>query len=130
MQKFIIGTDNYGVGKITWKIDREELVIRDLTIEGDKETLDKLSGDDLVNWPLFPPKFYVWEAPFEMKDGKIQVQITEEMLDDYDIALYLMEHNDVYGLLTIDETGMLFFEGVTFISGKEKQLVLEVKLPA
>lgn len=132
MQKFIIGTDNFGIGKVTCKIDSENSIINDLTIIGNEEIFEELSADEngKWNWALYPPKLYLRKIPFNLKQGKIEVAITEEILDEYDVALYLMEHNDIYGTFTIDKNKVFLFEGITYISGKEMKLVLEVNLTA
>lgn len=130
MQKFILGNDNFGVGKIMYKIDNENSVINDLTIIGDQQLFEALSDDKQSewNWALYPPKLYLREVPYQMRGDKIEIAVTEESLDNYDIALYFMEHNDINGVFTIDENKVLVFEGTTYISGVEKKLKLEVKL--
>ena len=62
------------------------------------------------------------------KDDKIEIIITEEILDNCDVALYLMEHNDIGGKFIINKNGIFVFEGCTYISGKEVKLELEVNL--
>lgn len=130
MQKFIIGNDNFGVGEVSYKIDEENSIINDLTITGDKQTFESLSDneDGEWSWTLYPPKLYLREIPFELKGDKIQVTITEEILDNCDVALYLMKHNDIKGTFTIDKNETFLFEGITYISGKEMKLELEVSL--
>ena len=130
MNKFIIGTDNFGVGEVTYKVDKKKMIIKDLTIIGDEQIFEKLSDDEDSEWSfaLYPPKLYLKEIPFELTEDKIQVTITEEILDDCDVALYLMEHNDIEGTFTIDKNEVFLFKGITDIFGKEMKLELEVNL--
>lgn len=130
MQKFILGTDNFGVGEITCQIDKVNSVINNLTIIGNQQIFEALSDDEQSewNWALYPPKLYLKEIPYQLRENKIEITITEEILDNYDVALYLMEHNDLNGVLTIDENDVLIFKGITYVSGEEMKLELEVKL--
>lgn len=130
MQKFIIGTNDFGVGEVTFKIDKENSIINNLTIVADEETFQKLSDDEDGEWfwVLYPPRLYFKEIPFELKDDKIEIIITEEILDNCDVALYLMEHDDIGGKFIINKNGIFVFEGCTYISGKEVKLELEVNL--
>ena len=130
MGKFIIGTDDFGVGSVTYKVDKSKLIIKDLTITGNEEAFDELSDNDDSDWSfaLYPPELYLRDVSFKLLDGKIEAAITEEIYDDCDVALYLMEHNDVEGVFTIDQNGVFLFDGVAYISGEEMKLKLEVSL--
>ena len=131
MQKFIIGKDNFGVGKVICKIDKKNLIISDLTIIGDQDTYNKLSlGDESSwSWTLYPPELYLRGIPYQLKGGKIQVEITEDTpLDEFEVALYLMEHNYLEGTFIIDENEILFFDGIADIFGEEMKLELQVNL--
>lgn len=130
MQKFIIGTNNFGVSKINYEIDRENLNIIDLTIEGDPKLFDKISGDEdgEWNWAIYPPELYMRQVPITM-DGKMaQATINEKTLEHADVALYMGEHNDMEGKMTIDQNDIFRFTGLVYISGKKMNLELEVKL--
>ena len=50
MQKFIIGTDNFEVGEIMYKIDKKKLVINDLTIIGNQEVYEEVSENEDGEW--------------------------------------------------------------------------------
>jgi hypothetical protein len=130
MKKFIIGKDDFGIEKVTCQIDKENSIINELRIIGDKITFEKLSGGKKSkwDWALYPPELYFREIPFELKKGRIEIEITEDILDDFDIALYLMEHNDIIGKLIIDESYIFTFEGYVDISGDEFKLKVEANI--
>ena len=130
MRNFIIGKDNLGIGEITFQLDREATVIRELTITGNKEIFEHLSEAEAGewSWALYPPELYFKEVPFEMEGNRIKVTLTEALMEDCDIALYLMEHNDVEGAFTIDENEVFRFKGSTYISGEKTTLELQVAL--
>jgi hypothetical protein len=78
-----------------------------LAVTGSTFTLN-LVGDEAVygdtirgenhpwNWLIQPPFLYANAVPCQLdSDGNFEHQITEQELDDYDIALYIMEHFDV-----------------------------------
>ena len=98
MDIFRIGDTDFGIGEIILEIDNG--IISDLTITGSEDMYEQLTADESENWyssTVYPPKVYFREVP--LTDGKIE--ITDELLDEYDIALYLNEHNDLYGTLVI-----------------------------
>jgi hypothetical protein len=97
---FKIGDTNFGIGEIVLKI--ENGIISNLTITGNEDTYKQITADESGYWylsTLNPPKIYFRELPLD--DGKIE--ITDELLDEYDIALYFNEHNDLYGTLAIND---------------------------
>lgn len=77
------------------------------TLNGSKLTL-KIVGDEIIianlikdddhpwNWLIQPPFIYVTELPCQSDDREsFTYDITEQDLDNYDIALYVMEHCDI-----------------------------------
>ncbi|MCU0436580.1 MAG: hypothetical protein MUC49_01615 [Raineya sp.] len=127
MEKFIIGENDFGVGKISYKVNWDKDTI-DLTIEGNTVIFEQLSESKAWNWALYPPKIYFRNVSFEFQNATISIIIDEQMLDEYDIALYFLEHNDIEGILTIDEDNIFSLEGFTYISGEKMNLEMEVKL--
>ncbi|MES2774802.1 MAG: hypothetical protein V4722_11495 [Bacteroidota bacterium] len=131
MQKFIIGIDNFGVGKVTCKIDKNSLIISDLTITGDQDTYDKLSSGEESNWnwTLYPPELYLRGISYQLQDEKIHIEISRDTpLDEVEVALYLMEHNYLEGKFMIDENRTLSFDGIADIFGEEMKVQLRVNL--
>lgn len=130
MKKFIIGHDDFGAGKAACNIDWENRIIKELVVFGDEEAFENLSSDEEGNWSwaLYPPELYFREIPFELKDNKIVIPITAEILDDFDIALYFMSHNDIEGEFSIDENEIFMFKGHTYILNERLNLEVEINL--
>jgi len=130
MKKFIIGKDDFGIEKVIYQIDKENSIINDLTIIGDKITFEKLSESENSkwNWAISPPKLYFREIPFQLKNDTLEIDITEDTLDNFDIALYLMNHNDITGKFIIHNDKIFIFEGHVNILGEELKLEIEVNL--
>ena len=102
MNIFKIGDTDFGIGEVVLKIDSEKDIISDMTITGKEEVYKQITSDENGYWRLstqYPPKIYLRGVPL---NGNV-IEITDELLDEYDIALYFMEHNDVHGTLTINE---------------------------
>ena len=100
MNIFKIGDTDFGIGEFALQI--ENGIISNLTIAGNEDVYKQLTADENGCWyssTLCPPKIYFREIP--LNDGKIE--ITDELLDEYDVALYFNEHNDLYGTLTISD---------------------------
>jgi hypothetical protein len=98
MAYFVIDGFDFGVDTA-----RSSLVVADSTFEL------KLVGDEAVigeimtrenhpwNWLIQPPFLYAIGLPCQLDSkGDFKHDITEQELDDYDIALYVMEHFDVF----------------------------------
>ncbi|MDF2989782.1 MAG: hypothetical protein K0S37_296 [Microbacterium sp.] len=64
-------------------------------------------------WALSPPILYFRNVRLVMENGQRVLTINDDVLDEYDIALYFMEHHDVEGLLTLSSTGDLTVDGIT-----------------
>ena len=100
MNIFKIGDTDFGIGEVDLKI--ENGMISNLTITCNKDVHEQITSDENGIWYLtagYPIKVYFREIP--LNNG--EVEITEELLDECDIALYFNEHNDIYGTLTIDD---------------------------
>lgn len=98
MGHFVIDDFDFGVDST-----RTSLIVKGSTFEL------KLVGNDAVvsetmmldehrwNWLIQPPFLYAISIPCTVdKSGDFEHDITEEELDDFDIALYVMEHCDVF----------------------------------
>ncbi|GAB3617767.1 hypothetical protein GCM10027416_23240 [Okibacterium endophyticum] len=64
-------------------------------------------------WALSPPLLYFRNVPLVAKKGHRVLTVDDDVLDEYDVALYFVEHYDVEGILTLDSAGGLTFDGVT-----------------
>ncbi len=98
MNSFKIGNKEFGIGNIHFSME-DHLV--HLEINGDEKILDELSGEEngRWGWALYPPRLYFRGVPY---DGE-SIVIDKGNLYDYDISLYMMEHNDFTGILKITD---------------------------
>jgi len=102
LNSFKIDDTDFGIGEVICII--ENGIIVDLTIAGNKKTTQLISNDESGKWswiPYDPPIVFFRGIPFEQESNKIE--ITDELLDEYDISFYLCEHHDIYGTLTIND---------------------------
>ena len=117
MSIFIIDGTDFGIGEVVCKI--ENGVIRDLTIDGSEEITKSLADDENGKWSWimhYPPKVFFRDVPFEQKE----IEITEDLLDEYDISFYWHEHHDIFGMLTISDSQIkIIGEVCQHITGKK-----------
>lgn len=94
----------------------------DAEIYGNKERYEKLTEDDASpwSWTLYPPHFYMRSYPAKsgLNAETFHATVSTDELDEYEVAIYLMEHNDVDEVqVTADRHG-LTAKGVVFLSGR------------
>lgn len=96
MNSFKIGDTEFGICDVQLSVE-DGLI--NLEITGSEDIFNKLTENDECkwNWALYPPKIYFRNVPYENK----AIIVDEEFLDEYDIALYMMEHNDFTGTIEI-----------------------------
>lgn len=121
MNSFRIGDTEFGIGDVQLSIE-DGLI--NLEITGSEEIFNKMTEDDECkwSWALYPPKIYFRNVPFDNK----AIVIDEEFLDQYDIALYMMEHNDFIGTLEITDKN-IHIEGKTDIMGETSAVSINVE---
>jgi len=72
-----------------------------LTIEihGNQKIYEQLRADEVSewSWTLYPPNFYLREYPIpgNIKSKEIAIKLKSADAARFDVALYLMEHNEV-----------------------------------
>lgn len=98
MNSFKIGDTEFGVGNVHFSIENN---LVNLEINGNEKILDELAEEENSRWgwALYPPRIYFRSVPY---DGE-SIVIDESNLYDYDISLYMMEHNDFTGTLKITD---------------------------
>lgn len=102
MSAFTIGATDFGVDieasrlEITKGDDALSLTVE---IVGDQTTFDRVVADeDAWPWALYPPRFYLRDLPISAEVASSQVALSVANADDYETALYMMEHNTVRDL--------------------------------
>jgi hypothetical protein len=103
MADFIIANTNFGIDVsrssfgLTRGFDGRSLLTAE--IHGDQEIYDKVSAGEASEWfwTLYPPYFYLFGYPVTetANDRESTIELKPEVLADLDVALYMMEHNDV-----------------------------------
>ncbi len=115
-QSFMMNGTEFGIDEIS--VGREDGLLS-VNITGSKEVFDELCKDEdgEWSWALEAPDFYLTEVPYE--GGKLEID--DEMLDKYEIAVYMMEHNDFYGTVELKDDE-LHISGVVDMMGEDVQL--------
>lgn len=124
MNTFKIGETEFGVGKVSFSITNDLL---DIDITGSDDVFDKLTEDENSewSWALYPPRLYLRGVPFKGNE----LAIDDKLLDQYDITLYMMEHNDFTGALRVTD-GRVEISGKAYIDGEALELFVSVEKKA
>ena len=128
-QCFRLNDTDFGFGEARL-ILQEEAQLLTLEVTGDKKTADLLAADSTqaFSWVLYPPKLYLRNVPYLRVNDSITLHVTEALVDAYDIALYLVEHNDILGVCTITASQTVHFNGTTYLDGAEMVLTVAGKI--
>ncbi|MCM1101337.1 MAG: hypothetical protein NC079_04425 [Clostridium sp.] len=121
MNSFKIDHTEFGIGEISLSIENGVL---DLEITGNDSVFNELMKDDNCEWiwALYPPRIYFHGIPY--KENEIVVDT--DFLDRYEIALYMMEHNDFIGSLKVTES-TIDIHGKVYIDGGASTLDISVE---
>jgi hypothetical protein len=104
MAQFVIGGTDFGVADDTSRLELapgpDGRLLLSVDIHGSQQVYDRLKDDPEWSWTLYPPHFYLYAypVPATARAKTVTVKLKPEDLDDYDVALYLMEHNSVEGV--------------------------------
>ena len=124
-EEFSIGNYDFcfDLEKSTIEISGNKII--DLTIKSDESTFDQLcEKDDFeFSYGIYSPEFYAREMDLGKKG---QIIINEKNQNDYDTALYFMEHNDLNINLSLHPNWVLIV-GWAKISGKEYPITIRMK---
>jgi hypothetical protein len=137
MATFAINDTDFGINGV-------ESVAR-LNVRGDGSsilTLD-VTGDETVyqaiaeredsewSWSLYPPRFYLVDynlAPCDQSRAG-EITLAPEDYDEYDLALYMMEHNQVSAIVIELHQGCeVSVSGIVDLMGEEKTFRIRCKL--
>lgn len=99
---FQLGQYNFEVDAQKSTVQLDDSTLIDITIKASEEEFERLSEDEdfEFEWGLYSPEFYI--HGLEIKTGE-SVQITEDNIEEFEVALYFMEHCD--SLVKIERMG-------------------------
>ena len=125
VSRFLIDNTEFGVGQVTFSINPTANTFT-VEIVGDEAIAASIGAAEShpFNWISYPPHFYVRDAVFTHEGDIKTLDIDEDALDEYDIALYLMEHNDVLGTFTLTADGLITVVGTVAINGNAVKLAI------
>lgn len=121
MNSFKIGNTEFGIGKISFSIENDLL---NLEITGSDDIFNELMEDDNCewSWALYPPRIYFHDVPYKGNE----IVIDTDFLDRNETALYMMEHYDFTGSLTVTDSS-IDIHGQVYIDGNALLLAISVE---
>lgn len=95
----------------------------DAEIYGDKEQYEKITEDydsSPWSWTLYPPHFYMRSYPVKKQatTGAFEVSVSQDDLDEYEVAIYLIEHNALDDVKVKADLKRFEVSGTVFLSGE------------
>jgi hypothetical protein len=124
---FTIDDTDFGIDEAKSSFKLEILnsgdAVIDAEVYGDQKRYDEVTGDydsSPWSWALYPPHFYMRSYPATggLSAGAFRAVVSTDDLDEYEVAIYLMEHNDVDAVEVIADRRTLRATGVVILSGK------------
>jgi hypothetical protein len=131
-QSPILKEEIFSLGSYLFRIDKSESIIQikdneivDLTLKTSEQEFETYSETESFefSWALYPPMFYARDLLFDKKK-KFVINNTNKF--DHEVALYLMEHNEVQVKISLEDDWILIL-GAAFVFGKEYPLEIRVK---
>src|SRR5687767_12300321 len=107
---FMLGDTEFGVdaAKSSCKTRQQDGQLwPGFTVHGDQATYDVIFADEDSpwSWTLHPPRFY-GDFPAKRDDaGVVEARVTIDDLEEYEVALYLVNHNDVEVVVRLHPDG-------------------------
>ncbi len=123
---FIIDGTDFGIDEASSAVDistkDKGRLILNVEIKGDKQRHSQITENESSpwSWTLYPPRFYLREYPVSGSPTKgMIVRLMPDDTDNYDVAIYMMEHNGVDGVvIKIGKQGRVEISGRVGIDGK------------
>lgn len=124
-EEFSVGNYNFSIDHVNSTVEIIDSRIVNLTIKASEDIFDELcENDDFeFSYGLYSPEFYAREIDLGKKE---QIVINKKNQNDYDTALYFMEHNDLNINLSLHPNWILVV-GWTRINGKEYPISIRMK---
>lgn len=129
MGDFFIGKTNFGVdakkSRFDFKKASDSRLLLTIEVHGDPKVYKEVTADEDSewSWTLYPPHFYLRDYPVSEKTKSKERQITlkPEDSDNFEVALYLMEHNDVEGVRIKVDDHRLEISGQVDLMGEPRE---------
>lgn len=126
--KFRIGETDFGVDLLKSKLVLEVVDgsgILTAEIHGDEKQYESITEDEASEWAwtLYPPHFYLRDFPvkFDVLDRRSEVMASNDDLEEYDAAIYLMDHNDLDDIvMSVDSSRSIEISGNVSILGRTR----------
>ena len=126
MVKFVIGTTDFGIDPESAifeivQLDKDSALLT-VEFESSREVFDRIcqERDKDWGWASFPPSFYLRDFPIPTPgaSGVVNVRFDRNAYREYEVALYMMEHNTVEGTLAITDGQRIEITGQVELIGK------------
>jgi hypothetical protein len=126
-QQFKIDDTDFGIDAVKSRFEVRILKSGDALIDaevyGNENRYEEVTQDydsSPWSWTLYPPHFYMRSYPAESdrSSGTFKATVSTADLDEYEVAIYLMEHNDVDGVKVTADRQTFKATGVVYLSGK------------
>lgn len=133
MAEFTIDGTDFGIdlAESTFSLDAlDGATVVNAEIHGNQEQYDSITEneDSEWSWTLYPPHFYLRDFPADVDSatGNGSAQVAIDDLDEYEVAIYLMEHNDVDDVtVKIVPERSLEISGRVFLSGRPHDFTIK-----
>lgn len=122
MNTFKIGDIDFGVGSVEAESINGTIT---LGITTDEEKFEDAISDTEYDWFEFAPTFYVIGLPLE--NGELDIELDDNLNEEYEFALVMMEHYPVRGKLTYKDNIVRFLGTVYFWADEPHTLEIEAE---
>jgi hypothetical protein len=103
----------------------------DADIYGDETQYERITEneDSPWSWTLYPPHFYIhaFPATADRTKRKATAKVSLTDAEEYEVAVYLMEHNDVDEVSISIDGSTFSAKGIVFLFGKRHSFSIEFK---
>lgn len=125
MGEFVIGDTDFGIDRASVIFDLvpgdDGTVLLTVEFEGREVDFDRIQEErgDQWGWASYPPSFYLRDFPVAAAGaGTITTVLDRKAYQQYEVALYMMEHNTVEGSINITAGTQIEIIGQVDLMGK------------
>ena len=121
---FILGDTEFGVDQaqsLCKTRQQDGQLWLSFDVYGDQAVFDVISADEdsQWSWTLEPPRFYGDFPATRGADGVVESRVTLDDLAEYEVVLYLMNHNDVEVVVRLHPDGTAEAKGTVDLMGEQ-----------